>query len=44
LFHSLLGNHLFLSGDKKGARLRYEKALSLDPSNEEALAMIARLR
>jgi hypothetical protein len=44
LFHSLMGNHLYLQGDRKAARARYEKALSLDPENEEALAMLRRLK
>ena len=40
LFHSLLGYYQFMKGDRAEARKRYEKALSLDPSNQEAQAML----
>jgi hypothetical protein len=44
LFHSLMGNHYFLQANFKEAKVRYEKALGLDPNNEEARAMLAQLR
>lgn len=44
LFHSLLGNFYYLTGDYKTAKTRYEKALSLDPRNDEARNMLSNLR
>lgn len=44
LFHSLMGNHHFLQANFKEAKVRYEKALVLDPNNEEARSMLAQLR
>ncbi len=44
LFHSLMGNHLYLNGSFKEARAEYEKAIILDPNNAEARAMLANLR
>ncbi len=44
LFHSLLGNFYYLTGDYKKAKNKYEKALSLDPRNDEARNMLSNLR
>ena len=44
LFHSLLGNFYYLTGDYKTAKTKYEKALSLDPRNDEARNMLSNLR
>jgi hypothetical protein len=44
LFHSLMGNYYFLQSDFKKARGRYQKALALDPYNEEARSMLADMR
>jgi hypothetical protein len=44
LFHSLMGNHHYLSGNFTEARKRYEKALALDPNNAEARTMLAGMR
>jgi tetratricopeptide (TPR) repeat protein len=44
LYQSLLGNFYYITGDFKKAKARYEKALSLDPRNEEARNMLSNLR
>lgn len=44
LYQSLLGNFYYLTGDYKAAKTRYEKALSLDPRNDEARNMLSNLR
>lgn len=44
LFHSLMGNHFYLQANFPEARKHYEKALTLDPKNDEARAMLAGLR
>jgi hypothetical protein len=44
LFHSLMGNHHFLQANFKEAKIRYEKALVLDPNNEEARTMLTQMR
>lgn len=43
LFHSLMGNSFYLQGNFKEARKRYEKALALDPNNEEARTMLVNM-
>jgi len=37
------GNHLLRQGDAEGARLEFEKACSIDPSNQNANLQLARL-
>ena len=44
LYQSLLGNFYYLTGDYKTAKTKYEKALSLDPRNDEARNMLSNLR
>ena len=44
LFHSLMGNHFYLQANFPDARKHYEKALVLDPNNDEARTMLAGLR
>jgi hypothetical protein len=44
LYQSLLGNFYYITGDFKKAKAKYEKALSLDPRNEEARNMLSNLR
>lgn len=44
LYQSLLGNFYYITGDFKKAKAKYEKAISLDPRNEEARNMLSNLR
>ena len=44
LYQSLLGNFYYLTGDYKMAKIRYQKAISLDPRNDEARNMLGNLR
>jgi tetratricopeptide (TPR) repeat protein len=44
LFHSLVGNFHYLSGEPARARESYQRALDLDPENAEALQMMGVLK
>ena len=39
-FHSLMGNHHYLTGNRTEARKRFARALELDPQNSEAASML----
>lgn len=44
LFHSLMGHFFFMQGNFPEAQKRYEKALGLDPNNDEARSMLEQIR
>jgi hypothetical protein len=39
-FHSLMGNHHYLTGNRAEARKRFARAFELDPDNSEAASML----
>jgi tetratricopeptide (TPR) repeat protein len=43
-WHSMLGNHYFLKGNKAKAQIYYKRAFELDPNNNEAKVMLRNLR